>query len=231
MRRRLPILLTLLAACTSVNPAFDEQDTTGEQATSTAGSEEGDADVGDGDGDTGDGDGDTGDGDGDTGDGDGDGDGDPAELCEPDEILEPYAPLMANEVTNISAVNAPQFDAYPAECYAMKICAAAQTNCNVSSNALGRYYSGGPFSPGTNALAPTPIKIAFYGGPASCGMPLILGPLQSFELEYSNGDGATKTVSLRVPCLNGDGDVPPLWVGEDGSTFWDADLTEAAALW
>jgi hypothetical protein len=226
-------LVLVMMACTSPNPAFEDSDDTSEDTTSSSGVP-GDGDPGDGDGDTGDGDGGTGDGDGDgdSGDGDsGDGDGDPIACEPPGEPVDPHNPLVLNSVSGVDATNAPQFDVgYPADCYTVTICVAAQGTCGPTSSFLARYRNGGAFSMGSMSLALTPIKLAFHSGTNPCGEPLMWGTEQSLELIYNDmPNGQHKTVSILLPCL--DGDPPTVWVGADGSTFWDPELTLPAALW
>jgi hypothetical protein len=214
VQRRLLIACVLVSGCTLTNPAFDEPDGGSEDTTSGA---PGDGDPGDGD---------SGDGDGD-GDGDpGDGDGDPA--CLAGEPTDPYPAFHLKAVGGITAMGAPEFDAYAVDCHALTICSATQGNCTLTSSFLGRYRSGGNYGQGNPSGMLIPIKLQFHGGPASCGLPLVLGAQQSFELVY-NIDGSTSTIDILVPCI--DGDTPPLYVAEDGSTFWDAGLTQPAALW
>jgi hypothetical protein len=193
---------------------------------------DGDGDPGDGDGDPGDGDGDPGDGDGDgdPGDGDGDGDGDPIEdLCLTPLPLEDYFPFQTASLAEIQTNNAPNFDLAPANCHLMMICNATQDFCDPMHLYMAKVYSNGLAYVGESYADPVALQIRFHPGGGQCGgASLDLDPSQSISLQVWNGQNFEQ-LQIRLPCLT-DYNVP-LYVAEDGSTFWDIELTSPAALW
>ncbi|HVI03133.1 MAG TPA: hypothetical protein VM869_30765, partial [Enhygromyxa sp.] len=191
---------------------------------------DGDGDSGDGDGDSGDGDGDSGDGDGDSGDGDGDGDGDPIEeLCLMPLPLEDFFPFKTQSLAEIHTSSAPNFHLAPENCHLLMFCPAAQNLCDPRHSYMAKVYSNGMAYVGESYAEPQALQLRFFPGGGLCeGASLDLDPSQSVSLQIWNGQGF-ELLPIRLPCLK-DYDVP-LYVAEDGSTFWDIELTAPAALW
>ena len=239
--RSLPAALLGLAvastsACLLPNPAFDEAD---ELADGTGADEQDPSGEGDpsGDGDpTGDpsGDGDpTGDpsGDGD-GDATGDGDGDDPNL---DECLfneQPLAglPFVTASFASLDTNPAPGFESAPQNCHLVMVCSANQDACNPETAYMIKRYSSGETFVGNGFMAPQPIQIRFHPGGGECGdAALELDPRQRLELGHWDQLQMIIQLKVRLPCLS-EYDVP-IYVAADGSSFWDPDLTEPAALW
>jgi hypothetical protein len=207
-----------------------------------SGDGDGDSGDGDGDGDSGDGDGDgdsgdgDGDGDGDTGDGDGDGDGDTGdgdgdpieELCQTRLSMEDFFPFQTHSLSVIDTNNAPNFDLAPQNCHLMMICTATQDFCDPMHDYMVKIYSNGNTVVGVPFNDPQSLQIRFHPGGGFCGQAsLDLDPSQSISLQFWNGQ--FQQLPVRLPCLT-DYNVP-IYVAQDGSTFWDFDLTMPAALW
>jgi hypothetical protein len=257
---RSPRVLALAAltasplACVRDNPAFDFEDELAEEESGDSDSgdgdgDSGDGDSGDGDGDSGDGDGDSGDGDGDPGDGDGDGDsgdgdgdsgdgdgdsgdgdGEPMEdLCVIFLPVDNYTPLQVESLSEIETENAPNFDLAPENCHLLMICPATQDFCDPMHPFMAKTYSSGMAFVGGSYPDPQALQIRFHPGGGQCdGASLDLDPSQSIALQIWNGQ-AFELLPIRLPCLE-DYDVP-LYIANDGSTFWDIELTSPAALW
>jgi hypothetical protein len=240
MRRLAVSLGFMLLACAKLNPAFDELDELGEAESGDG--DPGDGDPGDGDpgaGDPGDGDGEgeSGDGDGESesesGDGDGesgDGDGDPNEQCAGVLLDEPYDALTTTGALVVDVSNAPGFALQEADCQILTICVSDQPTCDSQSAWIVRINSKGIAVAG-NAIPvePTRIRLHFTPGKPSCGMPpLIFDPSQFIEINWVDNN-LQKVVPVRLPCFEGT-DLE-LWVGFDGSSFYDGELLHAAALW
>ena len=255
MVRGFVILVALTSlACTQANPAFDglgegsESSSTESDPTLGSGDGDGDPSTGDGDGEpptgdgdpsTGDGDGDpdTGDGDGDgdpdTGDGDGDpntgdGDGDPIEeLCDPGEWVEDKFHFLTSSLGQVDMGPAPGFADAPYQCHLFVICPADQDECHDESPYILKGHSNGDVFAGNGGnIEPGPIQLVFWPGPMPCGEPLELDPSQYLAIDY--WDGMWKVLKIRLPCYDEYG--LPLYVATDGSTFWDLDFAEPAAL-
>lgn len=243
MRRiGLTALLTLgvmLLACVKLNPAFDELELGEDESGDGDGEPTGDGDgepTGDGDGDpTGDGDGEPtgdGDGDGEPGESDsesGDGDGDPVE-CAGVLLDQPYPALTTLGALIVDVENAPGFALQGPDCQVLTICVSDQGVCNSESEFLVRIRSNGVATSGNPIpVLPTRIRMHFTPGKPSCNLPpLIFDPSQSIGINWVEGN-QQQTVSARLPCFEGT-DLE-LWVGIDGSTFYDSELLHAAALW
>jgi hypothetical protein len=202
---------------------------------------DGDGDSGDGDGDSGDGDGDgdsgdgDGDGDGDMGDGDGDGDtgdgdGDPIEeLCLMPLPLDDFFPFQIESLSQVQTNNAPNFHLAPEECHLMMFCPATQEFCDPMHSFMLKVYSNGSTFVGDSYVEPQALQIRLHPGGGLCnGATLDLDPSMSIALQVWNGQGFER-LQIRLPCLN-DYNVP-IYVAQDGSTFWDIGLTQPAALW
>jgi hypothetical protein len=214
----------------------DSGDGDGDSGDGDGDSGDGDGDTGDGDGDTGDGDGDSGDGDGDTGDGDGDGDtgdgdgdGEPMEeLCLMQAPVQGFLPFQTYSLGPIDANNAPNFDLAPLNCHLMMICPATQDFCDPMHTYMAKAYSNGATFVGESYNDLQALQIRFHPGGGQClGASLDLDPSQSFSVQIWNGQ--FEQFPIRLPCLT-DYNVP-IYVSEDGSTFWDIELTLPAALW
>jgi hypothetical protein len=188
---------------------------------------DGDGDTGDGDGDTGDGDGDTGDGDGDTGDGDGDGD---VDLCVVP--LPPNGdvfPFQTHSLAEIQTTDAPNFHLAPENCHLLMFCRATQDFCDPMNLYMAKVYSNGMAYVGESYMAAQALQLRFHPGGGLCdGSTLNLDPSQSVALQVWNGQ-AFEWLPIRLPCLK-DYNIP-LYIAEDGSTYWDIELTDPAALW
>jgi hypothetical protein len=224
----------------------DTGDGDGDTGDGDGDSGDGDGDSGDGDGDSGDGDGDgdgdTGDGDGDgdedsgdgdgddSGDGDGDGDGDPIEeLCLMPLPMEDFFPFQIESLSVIQTNNAPNFDLAPEDCHLMMVCPATQDFCDPMNLYMAKVYSNGATYIGESYGDPQALQIRFHAGGGQCGVAsLDLDPTQSISLQFWNGQGF-ELLPIRLPCLS-DYNVP-IYVAQDGSTFWDIELTSPAALW
>lgn len=240
-----------------VGEASETTDASTSDPTSLSGDGDGDPSSGDGDGepDPGDGDGepgsessessesetsgdgdgdpDSGDGDGDSGDGDGepdpgDGDGDPIDpLCDPGEWIEDAFPFETASLGFVDTSAAPGFDAAPYACHEFVICRAEQPQCDGDSPYLVKGISNGDVFAGQgNDVDPGPLQLRFWPGPLPCEEPLELDPSQYFGADYWTGQWAV--IKIMLPCYEEYG--APLYIGEDGSTFWDPELTEPAAL-
>jgi hypothetical protein len=247
-----------LVACTRINPAFDDLDELGyesETGDGDPGDGDGDSTTGDGDGDTsttGDGDGDTsttgdgdgdpsttGDGDGDTsttGDGDGDtsttgdGDGDDPALCSEPIDVDPYVAVLVGGVISLDVIPAPGFAQQEPDCQTLTVCNAEQPGCGPQTPYLARINSGGVSMPGVTLNQSAALQIHFSPGKPSCGMPpLVLGAGQYVKIHATNNNNNPTVVEALLPCFQGT--ELQLWVGNDGSTFYDAGLSQPAALW
>jgi hypothetical protein len=244
MRRFAVALGFLLLACTKLNPAFDDLDELGDDESGDGEPGDGDGDSGgdgdgepgdgDGDGEPGDGDGDgePGDGDGDSGDGDsgdGDGDGD-SDACAGVLLEDSYEAATTFGALIVDVANAPGFASHAADCQILTICVADQPVCDGMSPFLARLHSNSISLPGNAIpLEPTRIRLHFTPGKPSCGMPpLIFDPSQFIEISWVTNN-LQQMIPVRLPCFEGT-DLE-LWVGIDGSSFYDVDLTHGAALW
>jgi hypothetical protein len=242
--------LTLTLACARLNPAFDERDTFADGDSDDGDSDDGDSDGKDsdsdsadsndgdpgdgdpGDGDPGDGDGDPGDGDGDPGDGDGDpgdGDGDPTS-CVAAPIFDAYPAFLTPHVTYLEPSNAPNFLDAPYRCHLLVVCKADQEVCDGIQPYVAKVYSGGEVFPGVDAMSGSPLQMRFHPGGEDCfGATLDLDPSQFVGIEHVTENQDFSILGVRLPCLT-DYDVP-LYIAEDGSTFWNIELSDPAALW
>jgi hypothetical protein len=111
----------------------------------------------------------------------------------------------------------------------MLFCPATQNVCSPRSPYMAKVYSNGFAYIGESYPDPQALQIRFHPGGGQCGgASLNLDPSQSISLQVWNGQ-AFELLPIRLPCLD-DYDVP-LYVAEDGSTFWDIALTSPASLW
>lgn len=261
MRRGSVVIVMLLTGCSLLNPEFDslgqaegesgEASATDEASgTNETGNEQGSGD-GDGDGNTttpGDGDGDgtagmtrggDGDGDGPTGEenaetdetaGDGDGDA-PVDDCDPGEVMEPYSSLESTFVFHIDASGFPAFLGAPVDCYRITVCPAGQPDCGFSPNFMALMFSGENIvyvnPDGPNLSTPLQLVIGPGDGDNNCPA-LIIEPLQTLEIGVELGM-SDDFVDVLLPCS--EEEVTKLFIADDGSTFWNSELTEPAALW
>jgi hypothetical protein len=254
--RRLAIGIALslgVLACTRLNPAFEEE--LGEDGDETRGDSaekgeehegdgdgsdghEGDGDptTGDGDPTTGDGDPTTGDGDPTTGDGDpttGDGDpttgdGDPNGLvCEFPTPLIAYDPATAKAITHVDISHAPGFH-NASSCWAMSLCPADQSCEPFDSSVLYWIDSTGDGESGFSQNLPVSLRLSIRPLSLECPDPMLLDSSQWFDVHVSDG-GGVEIIKVRLPCTAQK--ELDLWIGYDGSTFWNSDLTIPAALW
>ncbi len=53
--------------------------------------------------------------------------------------------------------------------------------------------------------------------------------LCSFKIYMVNNLDILAVLPIRLPCF--EGTVLDLWIGQDGSSFYDSELLEPAALW
>ncbi|HVI04210.1 MAG TPA: hypothetical protein VM869_36215 [Enhygromyxa sp.] len=258
MRRTGALIGFALLACVQVNPAFDELDELGDGESGESERGDGDGDRGDGDGEAGDGDPGDGDGDGAPGDGDGepgDGDGEPGDgegddgepgdgdgdgesdtgdgdgdnpLCEPGSF-DDALPAVVGGAVMVDASKAPGFVEQDLDCQVLVICNGKQELCSTQTPYIAQLSSGGLMVPGVALMEPAPIRVHFQPGKPSCGMPpLILDPTQYLEISWI-GNNLPETIQVRLPCF--EGTVLDLWVAQDGSTFYDEQLTDEAAIW
>ena len=231
MRRTGPLIGFALLACVQVNPAFDELDELGDGESGESERGDGDGDRGDGDGEPGEGDGD---GDGEPGDGDGDGESDTGDgdgdntLCEPGSF-DDATPAVVGGAVMVDASKAPGFVEQDLDCQVLVICNGKQELCSTQTPYIAQLSSGGLMVPGVALMEPAPIRVHFQPGKPSCGMPpLILDPTQYLEISWI-GNNLPETIQVRLPCF--EGTVLDLWVAQDGSTFYDEQLTDEAAIW
>jgi hypothetical protein len=179
-----------------------------------AGTEEfGDTDGGDTDG-----------GDGDAGDGD-PGDGDPDLVCEFTTPLDPYEPALASMITHVDLANAPGFVSDTA-CWTLAFCAADQ-DCSADGVPL-KYEVDSTGSYVANISAQVvPLRLTIRPK-LDCDAPMQLDTTQTFEVHVPIGANS-EILSVRLPCI--ETHELDLWIGHDGSTFWNSDLSDPAALW
>jgi hypothetical protein len=129
----------------------------------------------------------------------------------------------------IDTNNAPNFDLAPQNCHLIMFCPATQDFCDPNNLYMAKAYSNGPSYIGESYGDAQALQIRFHPGGGECmGATLDLDPTQSVSLQVWNGQ-AFEPFPIRLPCLT-DYNVP-LYVSEDGSTFWDIELTLPAALW
>ncbi|KIG13831.1 hypothetical protein DB30_07486 [Enhygromyxa salina] len=116
----------------------------------------------------------------------------------------------------------------PPGCVAVTACRAEQAQCNVQSPFLARRSNGGNVVVGNFADPATPIKLAFGPGPSPCGMPVEFALGDALKLGVVFNSNRRESAVLPLPCFSGPSLV--LYVGKDGSTFYDEELLEPAAL-
>jgi hypothetical protein len=143
--------------------------------------------------------------------------------------MEASPPFQTHSLAEIDPTNAPNFDLAPLNCHLMMFCPATQDGCSPMSPYMAKIYSNGNLVIGDNYLDPQALQIRIHPGGGQCGgASLDLEPSQSISLQFWNGQ-QFQDLQIRMPCLK-DYNVP-FYVAQDGSTFWDIELTQPAALW
>ncbi len=137
-------------------------------------------------------------------------------------------PLLVFNVGEVIPDNIPSFAAAPSGCVVITVCHGDQPSCSRNTTFMAWAESGGGFQMGEEYDPPVPILVHIEITEL-CDLILMLDAAQILELSVVNELGDPELVEIPMPC--GALSEVKLWIGDDGSAFWDPTLLECAAGW
>src|SRR5262249_6051614 len=137
-------------------------------------------------------------------------------------------PLAIADLTGMDASMAPGFDAPGFRCKSMAICGIAGSCVYYANDTLGSLQSAETtYTDGAETATPAPVKLRIDGGAASqCNNPAIT--LKDGDYIAISYDAAPTKLAVYLPAFTGTS--LTVYVASDGSTFYDAALTQPARL-